>query len=239
MIPIEKYDFEQKQQFVNWSEKPRHKGLIFNEDGIINPNVWYNQNKKVLFVLKEAYHEQVQNENGCQPYNLAKELSTKGPWNSIWNRVAEWSYGIHNTTYENIALYNYNLGEENSKTIMNEYLNRIAIINIKKSGGRSKSESKDLDIYAKEDAEELRKQIFDIILPNIIVCGYTFEQFNSILEIPIDKKNNHNDNWFYFVGDMIIIDFYHPANQYPALLNYYGLSCIYQQALIKQKEMNL
>ena len=34
--------------------------------------------------------------------------------------------------------------------------------------------------------------------------------------------NNHS---------VIVIDYYHPANQFPDLLNYYGLMNIYQLAL--------
>lgn len=33
-----------------------------------------------------------------------------------------------------------------------------------------------------------------------------------------------------------VIDYYHPANYYPALLNYYAVTNIFQQALLYQKE---
>ena len=44
-----------------------------------------------------------------------------------------------------------------------------------------------------------------------------------------------DENWIYKTRinnhSVIVIDYYHPANQYPDLLNYYGLMNIYQLAL--------
>ena len=51
----------------------------------------------------------------------------------------------------------------------------------------------------------------------------------------IKDYDHPNENWFYKTRlndhDVIVLDYYHPANQYPDLLNYYGLLGIYQQAL--------
>ena len=48
------------------------------------------------------------------------------------------------------------------------------------------------------------------------------------------------DNWYYYsdvIGgkERLFIDYYHPANRYPTLLNYYGLVNIYQQALLEKE----
>lgn len=40
---------------------------------------------------------------------------------------------------------------------------------------------------------------------------------------------------FYWWNDTLIIDFYHPANQYPKFMNYYALCTVYQQALKERK----
>lgn len=40
---------------------------------------------------------------------------------------------------------------------------------------------------------------------------------------------------FYWWNDTLIIDFYHPANQYPKFMNYYSLCAVYQQALMERK----
>lgn len=43
----------------------------------------------------------------------------------------------------------------------------------------------------------------------------------------IQKFNNH---------DVMIIDYWHPLNFFPGIMNYYGLMHAYQQAIIKHKE---
>lgn len=118
----------------------------------------------------------------------------------------------------------------------NVWLNQIAIVNLKKSGGKSNSRYPEIFAYADCGATELIKQI-EIINPEIIVCGATFGDLNRISGNKSQKGSC--DNWFYFsdaIGgkERLFIDNYHPANRYPALLNYYGLVGIYQQALIEK-----
>lgn len=44
------------------------------------------------------------------------------------------------------------------------------------------------------------------------------------------------DNWYYYLDvcgrKRLFIDYYHPGNRWPDLINYYGLLGIYQQALL-------
>ena len=85
--------------------------------------------------------------------------------------------------------------------------------------------------YGKDDATLLKKQ-FDLIDPDIVVYGYTFDAANCIHGLSCQKKQHHNDHWFYKDdSDKLHIDFFHPANHYPALLQYYGLMGIYQKAI--------
>lgn len=39
------------------------------------------------------------------------------------------------------------------------------------------------------------------------------------------------ENGYAVVGNQIILDYYHPANQYPSILNYYTVCGLYQQTL--------
>lgn len=204
---------------------------VFIRDGVVNKKVWYCENKKkrILFVLKEAY-------GGEASWSLADELKIRAPWASIWKRVVEWTYGVQNTTVDKIARYE---PASISMEADNEWLNQISVINIKKSGGVSSSKYEEILLYADFDKLELRKQI-EIIDPEIIVCGSTFGALNLLYDNQIRTKEFYCDNWYYFTDviggkDRLVIDYYHPANHYPALLNYYGLINIYQQALINRK----
>lgn len=112
-------------------------------------------------------------------------------------------------------------------------MRKIAVVNIKKSGGKHTSIYEEIDAYAQADAEEIIREI-ELIDPDIIICGATFASLNQILNQPMEKGSN--ENWFYYSDalggkERLFIDYYHPANRYPALLNYYGIVGIYQQAL--------
>jgi len=229
---------ELEQLFSTWKEKENHKNEIFNFDGIVCPEEWDKQDLKILFLLKEAYHddEKYKERTQSNEYRLAEDLCHYGPWHSIWNRVAEWTYGILNTTKDDIFPYKKLSWEQ-----ANDCLKKIAVMNIKKSRGVSASNDKDLKKYAIDDAAEILAEL-EIINPDIIVCGYSMgyliEALNKQKEnnpslITIDKKGNYSENYHYRWKDRIVLDYYHPAAQYPALMSYYGLVGCYKDALRK------
>lgn len=218
------YVTEQQKMFGEWRMRENHQEKQFIEDGIVNPEVWFSSlsqgQPKILFVLKEAYGE---------AYSLSDALRKDGPWGSIWKRVAEWTYGILHTTDQRIARY-----KKLDWAAANELLSYIAVINLKKSNGTSHSVDDNLKLYAEKDACMLRQQ-FGLISPDIVICGSTFSLLNEALTLGFDKRNHPSDNWYYWnAAGQLYLDFYHPANQYPALLNYYGIASIYQQALIEK-----
>ncbi len=224
-MDVEKsYASEQQKLFDEWRMMENHQGKQFIEDGIVNSEVWFSAlsqgQPKILFVLKEAYGE---------AYSLSDALREKGPWGSIWKRVAEWTYGILHTTEQQIARY-----KKLNWAAANELLSYIAIINLKKSNGTSHSVYDNLKRYAERDACMLRRQS-ELISPDIVICGSTFSLLNDALNLGFDNRSHPSDNWYYWdeVG-RLYLDFYHPANHYPALLNYYGIASIYQQALIEK-----
>jgi hypothetical protein len=107
-------------------------------------------------------------------------------------------------------------------------------MNLKKSNGTPHSVDDKLKLYAEKDASMLRQQL-GLISPDIVICGSTFSLLNDALNLGFDKRSHQSDNWYYWdTAGHLYLDFYHPANQYPALLNYYGVTSIYQQALIEK-----
>lgn len=202
---------------------------VFIEDGVVNWEIWADRSKgkHILYILKEAY-------GGEKDWSLAEEVRLYAPWSGIWNRIVEWTYGITNTSLEKLSRY---VPDNISFDKPNPWLNQIAILNIKKSSGDSKSHYGEISAYADFDAQEIIRQI-EIIDPDIVVCGATFGDIDRITGNIIKKCQC--DNWYYYseaIGDKerLFIDYYHPANRYPALLNYYGIISIYQQALLEKR----
>lgn len=138
---------------------------------------YFNYGKHILFILKEAY-------GGEDDWSLSEEVKKNAPWSAVWNRIVEWTYGISLTTVNTIARY------EPSKISLekpNPWLNQIAVLNIKKSSGKSQSYYGEIAAYADYDSAEIIRQI-EIIDPDIIVCGATFGDVNTIMRNPCKKR---------------------------------------------------
>lgn len=105
-----------------------------------------------------------------------------------------------------------------------ETIDRIAVVNVKKSNGENGSDYEDLKVYAEEDKAELKQEL-EIIRPEIIVCGNNL----SLLKIVLGEELQNEYTWdtmFAWWNDTLVIDYYHPAVHYPNRVNYYALMSI-------------
>ena len=89
--------------------------------------------------------------------------------------------------------------------------------------------------YAEDNAPSLLREI-EAAQPRIIVCGGTMKYLDKILGITRRKRC---DNWYYWldIGELkhvLVLDYCHPAFRSYSLLYYYGITNIYQQALLSQ-----
>ena len=200
-----------------------HKNNHFIPDGIVDEEAWGRHDKKrILYVLKEAYTEE-------DAFNLTEWIRNRSKPKRMWNRVADWTFGIQNTTKDSIEKYHEDLDVDT----MNNSLKQIAVLNLKKSGGESSSNMDEIRAYAKHDRAEIRKE-FELIDADIVVCGSTFRILNEI--VFSNKQVDSKDNWFHYLNldgkERLYIDYYHPAIRGSNLVYYYAIVNIYQQALI-------
>lgn len=200
--------------FDSWRNKPRFvssKNVVINHaenrfvpDGIVNKKEWDKIEKnKILYILKEAHSAKIDSD-------MAKWLGAIKPSDyAIWKRVVQWTYGITHTTIDSTPDF---LEGAIDYSENNYWLNKIAMLNIKKSDGRTPSIKKELLAYAEYDKKEIIRQI-EIINPNIIVCGSTAWLLDKIFEGSI--KNENSNNWYYtpvLLGEKrIVLACYHPA----------------------------
>lgn len=208
--------------FDVWEQKHIETGYKrFIRDGIVDEEWWLQpQNMpKICFFLKEARTER---EEG---YNLVRDLYEYKPW-KMWQKVAIWTQAIQ-SAFVGEQAYN----EEQVKSKPHAAVRQIAVVNVKKSDGLAESDKRDLWKYMQEDKEELKKE-FEIINPDIIVCGSTFEMLKEILgeEAEVEKTQ---DILYGFWRDKLIINYYHPACHYPNRVNYYALMSICRMASVE------
>lgn len=220
-----------KALMSEWQKNHYDKGYVnFISDGVVNSAEYQTASPKVCFFLKEAYSRE--DEGG---WNLTEWLNN-GAMTRMWGTVAEWVYGIQRTTKENMPLKPQLTDQE--KTAL---LKTISVINVKKSNGNVQSDYSDLQRYADEDRDLLKAEL-DILKPNVIVCGNNSSLLRMLYGATLQENGKVSSdgvidsefmyrNGFAVADGKIIIDFYHPANQYPAKLNYYTVCSLYQQAL--------
>lgn len=204
-----------------------HSAGSFIRDGVVCPDEWFSSGVRPLYLLKEAY--------GDGGWDLgADHLLTEGTIKKsrMWRRVSEWTYGIIHTTAEGSPAYS-------SLPVFdrygNEYLRKIAVVNIKKSHGAPDSDMQEILAYAEFDREYLRRQ-FELCAPTVIICGYTASALDIIMDVKMREPRNREQ--FYHITlngrQVLALDYWHPANQYPAIMNYYGLMGIYRESLKEQ-----
>ena len=201
-----------------------HRNSIFVRDGVVCPEQWFSQRVRPLFLLKEAY-------GGNADWDLIEDhLLLSHQASKMWQRISLWTKGLISSTQDYVVPFTDD--DPATKHYGNKYLKQLAVINIKKSGGEKSSDMNTIRTYAEFDKERLKKQ-FELCDPTVIICGYTA----STLDIIIGEKvrNARNDNLSYKITlnnhDVLVLDYWHPANQYPDIMNYYGIMSIYQLAL--------
>lgn len=234
MSRAQEYVAQSKNLFEYWKNKPasgtiNHTEGVFISDGIVDPDSWFSQEVRPLFLLKEAY-------NGDADWDLVNHLqNSTSRCGATWRRVSQWTEGLLKTTAKEIFPFQ----KQTTVTYGNEFLRQIAVMNVKKSGGQHSSDEQELLMYAEYDKLELYEQLL-IIDPTVIICGYTIECLNRIMPERVKEYAGQSPNLFYFTElkghPVLVLDYWHPSNQYPDFMNYYGLMGAYQQAL-KQLEL--
>lgn len=224
MGSAEQYNQEKEKLFAEWKQLSHHKNEVFVEDGVVCPEKWFSNKIRPLFLLKEAY-------GGDENWNLTDYLTKDDKIVKLWNTVSLWTKGLLKTTEKYIEKY-YPEDVE-LKKFNNEYLKSIAVVNVKKSKGESSSKRDIIQNYAERDKDLLKKQL-KICDPTIIICGFTIQPLNTIMGYNVKEKENNN--LYYHIKlnehDVLVLDYWHPSNQFPKMMNYYCLANIYQQALL-------
>ena len=217
--------------FAEWNMVHKNRGWSgFVSDGFVDPAAYENTFPRICFFLKEAYSKE-----STADWSLSDWLAG-GAMTRMWGTVAEWAYGISQTTMDSIP-HKPKLSQDEKTAV----LKTVSVVKVKKSNGNVQSDYGDLLRYAVADQTILRREL-EILRPDVIVCGNN----SGLLRLLYGAKVQENgkisgegripysflhENGYALMGDQIILDFYHPANQYPSLLNYYTICGLFQQAL--------
>lgn len=208
----------------DWAASPRHSGQCFIRDGIIDADRWSRAPRKLLFVLREAYGDATDTEGWDLRVAIREEWD--GPKYKIWWTVAYWAYALHRASADRLPPLPV---DDSAFAAAREALLSSAAINIKKSGGKSSSDLDDLASYVNSDGRYILRQI-DLIAPEILICGNVWSLIRGLWP---DARQVYDRVWV--AGGRTVVDFWHPANQFPNGLNYYALAALLQNSGVLQE----
>lgn len=194
-------------------------------DGIVNEVVFSVQAHPTLFLLKDANPDAREDGNANVQLDLYETANTQKPEQiristTTWRNVCRWSKLIAEPGSNEADCWNKN-GDFDIEN-MRKYLNRIAVVNIKKTFGKGVNENRAEYSIELVDAVTsyypLVKEEIDLINPQIIVCGGTFDY---ILPMYFSSKKDRNATVHrlssgarYFIDrNRIYLDFDHPGSR--------------------------
>ena len=169
------------------------------EDGIIKREIFSREKIRLLIVVKEPNKTNHNDQGG----SFIREWGERRPNYSFAHRVAELSYGI----LENFPQYD-RISQD--KEMRFSVLKRIALINVKKTGGGSTSSDKVIMNAVRDNKDTILSQI-KTISPTHILFGLSN---NNIIELLIGKAILRPTGWGCHAGEwngIKVIAFYHPS----------------------------
>jgi hypothetical protein len=212
---MEKTFIDIQDNIENLINEIDYLGKSINVDGIINPKKYAKSKTRILWVLKEPNSKKSWT---YQDYLSITDIETKKDTKEnilvypIFRKIIYASYGlINNKKYADLPV-----AEEKEVYAIGE---KIAYINIKKTGGVAKSDDKEIQESYNEHEELLLKQIKEYN-PHILILGNTLKYFNleQLKKIGWDLSDKHvldketNNTHFYPISeDKLCINAYHPA----------------------------
>ncbi|MGL5276635.1 hypothetical protein [Myroides sp.] len=180
-----------------------YNGELYNEDRNCKKGneeeLWERSKRRILFLMKDP------NNNPGQDY---REWGWSSFTHSTFKIMFAWLKGL-----STITKTDYLVLEQAYQKYDTAY--PLAILNIKKASGLSNVTNIKIWEYAERDHVLLRKQIRDILQPNIIVCGG-----GSGTVIEVAKTFVYNDldfiqvnSWCYYNSEnnILLIDSWHPT----------------------------
>ena len=217
-----KFLAEWKEKGTVYAEGENDHADVFISDGIADPDKWFSQEIRPLFILKEAY-------GGEEDWDEIEWFITGGHKqgkikNKTWKCIADWAAYImtHKKwvwTDGGLRSSEY-IGTPNDlpkDEWGNQYLNNIALINIKKYGGQPRSSDADLKKHAETHFEDIYRQI-EMMRPTHIICGHTAWLLDIVWKKKFGKsiREERNSTWVYndpnLTPHVKLLDYWHPSS---------------------------
>jgi hypothetical protein len=210
-----------KSLFEKWKASPGHDHS-FVEDGIINERKL--DPRRVLFLCKEPNQSPSRTKSESERFWTFQEFWEKDLWGAFSISIATWAHGVLN----NFVPYDLIPPGE-----LISALHSIAFMNIKKSGGLGKTNSRELTTYAAKHKDLIERQV-EIIEPTLIIASINCSAFKRILFHEPPKSSDHGIDVYNWMG-IPVIDFYHPSARGSVCLSYALLKLAIESEVVQER----
>ena len=208
-----------KELMDSWSSEARENGeLDFIRDGLLNNmefGHWEESKLRITFIAKEPYFRNhgtfekggLAGQDYCE-YDILN-LSVN---NRFWRNILAWTYGIHHTDRNNDYPDYEKAVDLNSRQLVVKEI-PISLVNIKKEAGASYTLSHDLRSYLRRYKQYLKKELLEILRPNIVFCCGNYDIVMDEIYDDYDFGQIDDDGFVYYCKDqdILLIAGYHPT----------------------------
>ncbi len=190
-----------------------HNERFLIEDGVMLPEIYFNREIRIAWMLKEAYdgddgtggdYSYFEKFEGEDLY----ESTFKAPHKSTWHPIIYICYGIHNE-FLDWSKMDYIRDDHEMSKIVRE----IAFINAQKlpAKGVTVTNYSDLVESIEKFGDLIHRQI-ELLEPNVFIFGNTVSLYKEMLNL--NEEFIINGSCSYLVKDgKLYIDAYHPAQK--------------------------
>ena len=197
--------------FEEWKQRMGEEAERMCLDGIVCEENYESADPKLLFIAKEPNHPE-------GPGFDFREAFCKEVRYAFSIRLCEWAYGIWN------GFPPLSVVDEVDRL---EVMRSISFMNLKKVGGTGSADYERIRSITDRDKDLLRRQI-EIIDPDVIIGGVGNSCLWSLLFPGIVLQNCGFDIPVARVGNVKVIDFYHPSYRVPRAMSYSLLGRVFQ-----------
>ena len=206
--------------FAQWRSYLNAHNQHFIADGVVNEEEWKAAPRKIVFLLKETNSEDYEwdERDYLQNYPLADA-------NNTVRYLSQWIPGI--LVAGESPSWNWVYAITQSRLTQTDLLRKICWVNVKKSPGGSTVEQNAFNTYwrQQENQQFLRQQL-DLYAPDIIVCcGTSWNYIEAYRDCNLQPLLNEDGIEYYFHGQRLVINFYHPLATTYTKENFYNLLC--------------
>lgn len=198
--------------FQEWTKKREP----FVSDGVVNPNEFGvdKSSPKIVYIMKET---------NALDWDLRRFLKEKGGRGPTWNNIVRWNHAIRHRNNE----INWNTYKRINKDFRKAELQKLCILNLKKTPGEGSTKYNQLEKVAIEDKDFILRQ-YNLYNPNITVCCGTGDLFFEIIQAKDEVKWERTSQGIYFFecnypNKHYLFSTYHPQARIKAKFLLYRL----------------